>query len=260
MRRVGYPVRCATYDNREPAVQWAREAEQSMRDRLWFDPTAPRQTSIHSAIERSCSEVLPGKRSQHPVRSAAHHLAQKLGQYTLWSLSPGAIREYRDQRLQQARPQILIHELSVLSRIYIAARREWHLEVRKPTREVPWPVRPDSRDRRLDWDSALALLTSARDFEHTQRRTIPIYELIVLALQTGMRRGEIAAIRRHHINRRAGSLRIQTSKKGPAREIPLTRRARRALSPATGARRSRSPDPTGLYHPGVSKSHCSRGS
>ncbi len=81
------------------------------------------------------------------------------------------------------------------------------------------PRLPQGRDRRLQDDEHARLLASATTYGGE------IASLITWAIETAMRRGEIAAMRWEHLNRKAKVLLIPETKNGTPRRVPLSQAA-----------------------------------
>jgi integrase len=92
---------------------------------------------------------------------------------------------------------------------------------------------PASKPRHFEANKRLRFLTveeAARllDLARRRRSTI-IYPLILLALDTGMRRGEILALRWDELDFVNNRIWVRRSKNGEPRHIPMTARVREAL-------------------------------
>jgi integrase len=81
------------------------------------------------------------------------------------------------------------------------------------------PKLPQGRNRRLVGDERGRLMTAAQAYGGE------IGPLITWAIETAMRRGEIAAMRWEHLDRQARVLLIPETKTGTPREVPLSTRA-----------------------------------
>ncbi len=68
--------------------------------------------------------------------------------------------------------------------------------------------------------------------ECTQHSNAMLYWIVVLAIETGMRRGEIVGLRRGQLDRQRRTIRLPDTKNGSARSVPLTKRAVQVLEEA----------------------------
>jgi integrase len=108
-----------------------------------------------------------------------------------------------------------------LHNIFELAKDEWGLPVRE---NLLSKVRLSStharRERRLRNGELANLIAAARTCRN--RLILPV---ILLAVETGMRRGEILSLRWEHIDRGSSSLFIPDTKNGHSRTLPLTKAA-----------------------------------
>ena len=113
---------------------------------------------------------------------------------------------------------IRIH-LALLSHLFNTARTAWGMEsLTNPVDLVKGqrPKLPSGRDRRLVGDELPRLLAAAQVYGGE------IGPIITWAIETAMRRGEIAAMRWEHMDRKARVLLIPETKTGTPRRVPLS--------------------------------------
>lgn len=102
--------------------------------------------------------------------------------------------------------------------MFAVARDEWGLPLREnPLNKVRLRSAPNNRERRLKDGELDRLLLATRSC-----RNRLIGPIVLLAIETGMRRGEILNLRWEHIQRDTSSLLIPYTKNGHSRLIPLT--------------------------------------
>ena len=116
------------------------------------------------------------------------------------------------------KPDTIRLDLALLSRIYKHARQEWGLEsLRNPVESVRRPsLRGTARTRRLEEGEEEKLLSAA----HTDLRPV-----ILWALETAMRREEIATLTWPNIDLVKRTAHLPRTKNGEARTVPLSSRA-----------------------------------
>ncbi len=118
-----------------------------------------------------------------------------------------------------AGPNTVRLDLALLSHLFNTARTAWGMEsLANPVELVKGqrPKLPGGRDRRLVGDELPRLLTAAAVY------CGEIGPLITWAIETAMRRGEIAAMRWEHLDRKARVLLIPETKNGTPRRVPLS--------------------------------------
>ncbi|WP_047238858.1 site-specific integrase, partial [Chromobacterium subtsugae] len=142
------------------------------------------------------------------------------------------IATYRDQRLTQVNPktQKLLStatvrlEMSLLSNCFDIARIEWGLCDSNPVSNVRKPKIPPGRDRRMTPREERLILRYAHAHSNPE-----LYSIIVIALQTAMRQGEILGMRWEYINLKTRVVHLPETKNGSKRDVPLSLKARDAL-------------------------------
>ena len=107
--------------------------------------------------------------------------------------------------------------IALISHLFTTARRAWGMEgLSNPAELVHKPRLPQGRNRRLVNDEHARLMAAALAYGGE------IGPLITWAIETAMRRGEIAAMRWEHLDREARVLLIPETKTGTPREVPLS--------------------------------------
>ena len=102
---------------------------------------------------------------------------------------------YRDERLRAIKPSTLKRELSPLHNLFVLAREEWGLPLREnPLDKVRLPSIANNRERRLKDGELESLVLAARSC-----RSRSIAAIILLAVESAMRRGEILNLRWENI-------------------------------------------------------------
>jgi integrase len=124
---------------------------------------------------------------------------------------------YRDDRLQQVSGTTVIKELNLLAHVIDTARRDWSIHTDNPVRLIKRPKANRARDRRLSPGEEEKLIASTASHE--------LRNMIRIAIETGMRRGEILGMRWHHIDFDKSVLYIPDTKIDVPRLIPLSSRA-----------------------------------
>ncbi|EEF7941966.1 tyrosine-type recombinase/integrase [Salmonella enterica] len=156
-----------------------------------------------------------------------HPVAQKM----MDEVTTVDIAAYRDDRLAQVNPRTgkpisgdtVRLELALLSVLYNLAKVEWGTCRANPVAGVRRPKSSPGRDRRLTSSEERRLS------KYFQARNAELYTIFHLALETGMRQGEILSLRWEHIDLQHGVAHLPVTKNGSVRDVPLSRRARQLL-------------------------------
>lgn len=217
VRRKGHPTLSKVFPKKYLAERWASQQDELIHVKA-VTPNADR-TSLSSVLAKYLADISPRKRSHVKERSRIGILDRHLGHLALSELDPRSILAFVDARRLIVGSDAVRKELATLSVVIDAAMALWGVDLKtnpvhaakgvlRVTKTLKTGVRRDRRPTGVE----LAALTASH-----------LGALIEFAVETGMRRGEIAAQRIEH---RGGSLlRIPETKTDKARVIPLSARA-----------------------------------
>ena len=235
IRRKGYEPQFKTFPTKADAQRWARERETSI-DR-GDQPVSHRdlkRTTLGDLIDRYLKEVTPSKLSADTEALRLKKMRKaSVCSLSLADLSSVPVAAYRDGRLREVKPGTIAREMSLLHNVIEVARKDWGYgltaNVVAQVRRIP--VR-NARDRRLE-TGELGRLKAAL----ASTRNPLVRPAILLAIETGLRRGELLNLTWRHIDLEKRIAFIPHTKTGYARTIPLTDPAIAILSalPRTGA-------------------------
>jgi integrase len=225
IRKAGQPSLTKSFVKKSDAQTWAKSIESKIERGVFHATSEAEQTTLTSLNERYERDILPTKRSRQAVLSHLRQVQAGLGGISLARLHPADLASYRDQRLKQVGSQSVLHELRLVQRILNTATTEWgiYLPHGNPVSQVRMPKRPKGRERRISPEEETSLV-EALAYNPVMRR------LVTFAIETGMRRGELANMRWDHINWKAQTLQIPETKTDIPRTIPLSKTALEALS------------------------------
>lgn len=156
-----------------------------------------------------------------------------LGNLVVRDVTSVNIATYRDDRLRDLNsktgkplsPATVRLELALLSNFFDIARIEWGLCDDNPVKKVRKPKPPPGRDRRLTPREDRLILRYAHGYSNPE-----LYSIVVLALETAMRQGEILDLHWEHINLKTRIAQLPRTKNGSKRDVPLSVKARDALA------------------------------
>ena len=226
IKRKGFPEAARTFDLKTEAEAWARQIESEMDRGVFVSRVEAESTTLAEALERYRREVLPSKRSRRQVETIIRQIsADKIGKLSLATCTSSVVAAYRDRRLKDGvAAQTAKHDLALLSRVFNLAAKEWGIALPfgNPVALVKMPRVANARDRRLVGDERARLLAAAKAYDSAPHAGGNVGSLITWAIETAMRRGEIAAMRWEHLDRRARVLLIPETKSGTPRRVPLS--------------------------------------
>ena len=230
IRRRGWPTVAKTFRTKRDAQDWGRATEDEMVRGVFVNRASSHRLSVKVALARYCAEVTPTKRNttQYREKGRIKMLSERLGEYSLVSLTPEIVSAFRDARLGEGKsPNTVRLELAVLSNLFTIAMREWRLGLsHNPVTLVRKPSAPH-RERRLAKTEAVILLAECD--KHSNRM---LGWLVRVALLTGMRLSEIVSLRVDQIDLARRVLRLTQTKNGNSRTVPLTKAASEVFAAA----------------------------
>ena len=223
VRRRGVAPRAKSFDKRSDAERWARELEAEADRSGWVaDTRLAEKTTLGELLTRYRSEISPTKRSAVSEQARIDAIIRRpVSHRTLARLTSGDLATYRDERLKTVAPASVVRELNTISHAIEIATREWGFWLpRNPVKQVRRPGLPRGRTRRLEKGEEARLLTAC-----DLGRTPLLKPLLLLAIETGMRRGELLDLRWKHIDFEQRVAHLPLTKNGESRDVPLSRRA-----------------------------------
>lgn len=223
VRKRGYPVQTKTFSKSADAERWATIIESEMERGVFVSRTEAEATLVSDVLDRYEKEVLPTKRGEQSDKSRVKTLKEAFGDYRLASLTSTQISKFRDRRLKVVGPQSVIHEINLLSRVLKTASMDWGIALPGgiPTTQVRKPSKPRGRDRRVTQVEIDRILAAS---ESVELRTI-----VVLAVETAMRRNELASLQWEEIDFKKCTAHLPKTKTDIPRTVPLSKTAMKAL-------------------------------
>ena len=223
VQRSGQGPISKSFNTKSDAVKWARNIE----SQLDLGTFAPKQTMprLMPLMVRYVEEVTPTKKGQSQERyRAAQWKKTKLAEMHLDKITGEVVAQYRDTRLKEVSANTVRLELAFLSVVFEQCRKEWGLAVSNPVRQIRMPKPGKPRQRRLEAGEEDALLVACK-----ASRAYYLHSFVVLAIETGMRSGELLAMRWEYVNLTTRTVFLPDTKNGSPRTVPLSTRALNAI-------------------------------
>ena len=221
--------RSGTFDTKAEAWAWARKVESEMDDGRFVSRTEAEATTLAEALRRYLSDITPTKKPTTAYREGV--IGRRLGNHPLAHRVLARIRgkdvaDYvRERQGDGAGANTIRLELALLSHLFNTARTAWGLESLTNPVDLVKGQRP-----RLPQGRAGAWWTTSKPASWRPLRPMTrpphaggnVGPLITWAVETVMRRGEIAPMRWEHVDRKARVLLIPETKNGTPRRVPLS--------------------------------------
>jgi integrase len=219
IRRKGFPPVTATFDRKTDADRWAKETETDMSRRRYFPQHEAERRTLADLVDRQLEAVKMDRPHDYErQRVILGWWKEKLGDYTLATVTPDLIGRHRDalQTKEGMSPGTVNRYLSALSKAFSNAVKEWHWLPNNPMERVSKKAEPRGIVRFLSDDERAALLKACRQSEYKS-----LYLIVLFALTTGMRRGEIFGLRWQDIDLERRVAVLQDTKNGDRRSVPI---------------------------------------
>lgn len=216
IRLKGYAPQSATFNRLTDAKRWAQDTESAIRDGRHFKTAEAKKHTFNDLIDKYCLEVLPNynEREQKERRSKLKWWSEGLGHYLLSDLTASVISERKSQLKRS--PATIDKYLKNLSHLFTMAVNEWEWVEVNPVKKIKKPKLPRGRVRFLDDDERQRLLKACKESSNPV-----LHVCVVLAISTGMRKGEQMELKWKDVNLKEGFLILHETKNDDRRRIPL---------------------------------------
>lgn len=214
VRLKGIKPIAKSFEKKSDAVNWARVTESQVTQGTFVDPRAADDTSLSNLIDIYLDRMKRQGREDRPEKSRLRRFRCVLGQVSLSKLSPSVLSEYRDQRLLEANPATVIHELSLLTRLLRYAGSDFGIPLPQGVPSIRRPQMPPGRIRRVSEDEELRLFAATQS-------DAEMHDIILLAINCAPRLSEILNVEKSDVDLERRTLTLRKTKNGWVRVIPL---------------------------------------
>lgn len=139
------------------------------------------------------------------------HLNAYFENYHLHEIRPELIEKYKAERLEKVSPASVNRELATLKNMYTKAI-QWEYVKDNPAKTVKLLKEPPGRLRYLEKEEIKKLIDSCAPH---------LKPIVIMALNTGMRRGEILNLKWSDISLKNRNILVRNSKSNTSRIIPM---------------------------------------
>ena len=266
VRLKGFPSQSATFERKTDAKEWAKQTEASIREGRYFKTTEAKKHTIADFIDRYLCEIEKKNPKRFvDVKKLLNWWKKEVGAYLLSDLTRALIAEQRDKLLNstgrnvskgnlvQRSPSTVNRYMVALGHALTIAANEWEWIHENPMRKISKLPEPRGRVRFLDDDERERLLETCKTLTNPHLHT-----LVVLALSTGARHGELIKLRWGDIDWDRKVITLHDTKNKERRLLPLMHYARELMEAHHKTRSLASdlvfPSPSNLMRPWDSRS------
>ena len=206
---------------RQTAVAEGRHMDKTEAIKMTFSELCDWYWQQHGRMKKS-----------HGVLGTLQRLERFFGAARVTSITPERVQEYRTHRLDRSRvsERTVNRDLQELKSMFnrVIRYRRWRGRLYNPVADLVMHKERNERVRFLDRAEIQRLL----DVVAPHLRPV-----ILMAVHTGMRRGEILRLRWRSVDLLRGVIRVEESKNGEGRHVPISDELRRVLGGLPSRRR-----------------------
>lgn len=240
IRLKGHPSESATFDRLTDAKKWAQSTEAAIREGRYFKISESKKRTLSELISRYKDTVLPTKpKSEYEQSYQLGWWDKEIGNYLIADVTPALLSVTRDKLAKRVKkngatisPATIVRYLAALSHVFTIALKEWQWADENPVSKIQKPKEPKGRVRFLSKEEIGSLT------DECKASTTPfLYEIFLLAISTGMRRGEILGLRWNYVDLTQGRITLTETKNNETRVVPIRGKALKALAAHSKVRR-----------------------
>lgn len=240
IRLKGFPSQSATFERVTDAKKWAQQTESAIREGRHFRTTEAKRHTLAELIDRYIDNVLPIKPKAIRKQTALlQRWRSEIGNHALADVTPSLIAQHRDKLAsgitshgKPRSPATVNRYMAALSVAFTTAMKEWGWMDDNPMRKVTKPKESRGRVRFLSDDERIRLLKACKESNNPY-----LYPVVVLALSTGMRQGEIMGLTWDTVDLNQGRAILHETKNDERRAVAITGHALELLRDLNKVRR-----------------------
>ncbi len=194
----------------------------------WFERLPGEDKSFKDMMEKYLAEHASKKASAKDFEGYSKTLISFFGDQIVTDVTPKDINAYKTKRHQDGvKPATINRELAAMKKAFNLALKEWEWVRENPVLKVSMEQENNKRDRWLKGEEEMKLLAASPPW---------LRELIIFALNTGMRLSEILELKWSEVDLSRITVTVIRSKNGEKRTIPLNWRAFEMLQAKCGGK------------------------
>jgi integrase len=234
IRLKGEKPQEATFKRKSDAKKWAGSIEAAIREGRHFRCVEAKRRTLAELIDKYIDNVLPHKSEsmQSAQRNQLLWWKEKSGYSLLADFTPQIIGKLREElskgttnRGKKRTTATVNRYLAALSHVLSTAVNEYEWLETNPLLKIKRQPESQGRVRYLDDDERGRLLSACKQSSNQQ-----LYAIVVLALSTGMRKGEILNLKRRDVFLNEGFVVLDKTKNKERRRVPIISHAYEVLS------------------------------
>jgi integrase len=230
----GYTITVNGKRTRSYRAEWSKEDAQQAEAKALLQIEAPKPQPAGITFAQAVARYLQAKARKRTIGEDRRQLAAFTsafgGDIPLAAVTGARISAWKAERLASVCPQTkepyaaatINRHLAALRHMLRLAHEEW--EVLSLVPRIRLEREPQGRLRWLTEDEISRLLSAC-----LKSRNAELHAAVVIAINTGLRRGELLGLTWERIDLSRGAIRLEITKSGKRREVPLNDESYAAL-------------------------------
>ena len=213
-----HPVKSKTFDTMRDAKAWAQETEVRLRNEKAevFDHIIFREASI----EYRDTVSIKKKGADKEITRFNYFLKHMKCDISISKVNKQFLVDWREMRLKKVQTGTVQRELMMLSGFFTWCVNTKLWLSKNPMQEIQKPKAGNHRERVISEEEIETI---------TPFLNKNLNDIFILALETGMRQSEICGLTWDRVFIDRSFLRLEKTKNGRAREVPLSQKAKAVL-------------------------------
>jgi len=224
IRKRGYPATTRSFHTKTAAEKWARHTETEIELGRYGVSNESNRHTLAELIDDYVANAANGKTPKQEMANRLGWWHEQLGARKLSEITPAVLsahkrvlRRGKTNRGETRKPATVNRHLAYLSSCLSYGMRELQWIAVNPMAQVSKYPEPAGRIRFLSDTERQNLLNACK---HSPNEFL--YSVVVLALSTGARKGEIMGLRWKNIDFSRSQATLTDTKNGEIRVLPLT--------------------------------------
>jgi integrase len=212
--KIGSSKRLAelVLQKRRVEIAEGRFLDKKHENKIKFDILADEYLELHSKVNNKSWK----KSDCNNLKILKAHFTGK----NLSDITPHLIDQFKAERIKEVKPATVNRSLECLKSLFNKAISWQKFVGANPVKQIKLLKENNKRLRFLEREEIIRLLANC------QKHLKPI---VIIALNTGMRRGEILGLKWRDIDIRRGIIYLYNTKNGEKRELPINEQVKTAL-------------------------------
>jgi len=223
IRIRGHKPVAKTFARKTDAKRWATRTESDVRSGLYLRTRESEKRTLGDLIERYKGKRLAALASSANVAAQLDRWAAELGHMRLCDVTPAVVADVRDKLAGETTVRGTLRSPARVNRYLAALSSAFQLGLKElgwvddtPMRQVSKLKEPRGRVRFLSAGELARLSDACRE-----SNCAPLYSVFLLAVSTGMRKGEVMGLRWADVDLKGGWASLAKTKNGEPREVRI---------------------------------------